>query len=223
MNRRQIIIAFLIALALTVLSIFLLDQPIAAFAQRAGGRESPLLQQGTLWLEVASGFPINRYFLTYLFVGVGLLLFIWRSTRSAAWVLLFVGCTHIVIRLTAGTLKNVFHRLRPFEVIQAGNWDWKFFGDQGSAFPSGHAAHFWGLFFPLAFLFPRYRWPLLILPVFISIARIGVNDHWCSDVLASAAIAALLTLLFLWLFRMKPATAPQRETPNHKATDSVPI
>lgn len=223
MNRRQIVIAFLIALAVTLLSIFLLDQPIAAFAQRAGGRQSPLLQQGTHWLEVASGFLIDRYFLTYLLVGLGLLLFISRSTRSPAWVLLFVGCTHIVIRLTAGSLKNVFHRLRPFEVIQAGSWDWKFFGDQGSSFPSGHAAHFWGLFFPLALLFPQYRWPFLILPVFISIARVGVNDHWCSDVIASAAIAALLTLLFSWLFRMKPATAPQRETLHSKATDSVPV
>jgi membrane-associated phospholipid phosphatase len=104
-----------------------------------------------------------------------------------------------------GALKNVFHRLRPFQVIQAGNWDWKFFGDQGSSFPSGHSAHFWGLFFPLLFLFPRYRLPLLIIPVFISIARVGVNDHWCSDVIASAAVAALLTLFFIWLFRMQPA------------------
>lgn len=223
MNQRQIKIAFLIALALSVLSIFFLDRPIAAFAQRAGGRESPLLLHGTEWLEIASGFSIHRYFLTYLFVGLGLLLFIWRSTRSAAWILLFVGCTHIVIRLTAGTLKNVFHRLRPFEVIQAGDWDWKFFGDHGSSFPSGHAAHFWGLFFPLAFLFPRYRWPLLVLPVFISIARVGVNDHWTSDVLASAAIAALLTLAFSWLFRMKPAAAPSPDAPNRKANDPVPI
>ena len=222
MNRRQIKIAFLITLALTVLSIFFLDQPIAALAHGAGGRQSPLFQQGTHWLEVASGFPIDRYFLAYLLIGSGLLLLIWRSTRSAAWVLLFVGCSHIVIRLTAGTLKNVFHRLRPFEVIQAGNWDWKFFGDHGSSFPSGHAAHFWGLFFPLAFLFPRYRWAFLILPVFISIARVGVNDHWCSDVLASAAIAALLTLVFSWLFRLRPAATPQIETPHRKATDSVP-
>jgi membrane-associated phospholipid phosphatase len=99
-------------------------------------------------------------------------------------------------------LKNVFQRLRPYEAIEAGDWDSKFFGGHGSSFPSGHSAHFWGLFFPLLFLFPRYRLPLLIIPVFISIARIGVNDHWCSDVIASAALAALMTLLFVWLFRM---------------------
>lgn len=205
MNRRQIAYSFLVALALTLLSIFFLDQAIGAFVQKAGGRESVLLQQGTHWLEVASGFPITRYFLAWLMLGAGALLFISKSTRPVAWMLLFIGTTHLVTRVTAGTLKNVFNRLRPFEVIEAGNWDWNFFGERGSAFPSGHSAHFWGLFFPLAFLFPRYRWPLLIIPLFISLARVGVNDHWCSDVIASIAIAALLTLAFIWVFRMKPA------------------
>jgi membrane-associated phospholipid phosphatase len=205
MNKRQIVYSFLVALVLALLSIFFFDQPIAAFAQRAGGRESVILQEGTHWLEVASGFPIHRYFLTYVLLGASALLFISKSTRPIAWMLLFVACAQLVTRLTVGTLKNVFDRLRPFEVIQAGNWDWKFFGDHGSSFPSGHGAHFWGLFFPLAFLFPRYRILLLILPLFISVARVGVNDHWCSDVLASAAIAALITLAFIWLFRMKAA------------------
>lgn len=204
MNRRLLKYSFLVAFLLTMLSIFFFDQPIAAFVQRAGGRNSPVLQEGTRWLEVASGFPIDRYFLTYLLGAAGLLLFIWKSTRAAAWMVLFIASAHIVTRLVAGTLKNVFHRLRPFEVIQAGNWDWKFFGDHGSSFPSGHSAHFWGLFFPLAFLFPQYRLPLLIIPLFISIARPGVNDHWCSDVIASAGLAALITLLFIWIFRMKP-------------------
>ena len=213
MNKRQILYSFFAALGLTLLSIFLLDQPIAVWAQRAGGRESPLFLQGTHWLEVASGFPITRYFLAWLLLGAGALLFISKSTRPAAWMLLFVGTTHLVTRVTAGTLKNVFARLRPFEVIEAGNWDWNFFGERGSAFPSGHAAHFWGLFFPLAFLFPRYRLPLLIIPLFISVARIGVNDHWTSDVIASAAIAALLTFAFIALFRMtqKEAAQPAKE------------
>ena len=58
-----------------------------------------------------------------------------------------------------------------------------FSATRAAPFPSGHGAHFWGLFFPLAFLFPRYRIPFLIIPLFISVARVGVNDHWCSDVL----------------------------------------
>lgn len=220
MNKRQIVYSIFVALALTLLSIFFFDQPIAAFVQKVDGRSSVILQQGTTFLDVISGFPINRYALTYALLGAAAILFVWKSTRAAAWMLFFIGVAHIVTRLTAGTLKNVFYRLRPFEVIEAGNWDWNFFGDRGSSFPSGHSAHFWGLFFPLAFLFPRYRIPLLILPIFISVARVGVNDHWCSDVIASAAIAAAITLLFIWLFRMKEpavrnniAADPKRTSP----------
>ena len=205
MNRRQLGYSVLVALVLTLLSIFFFDQPIAAFVQRSGGRQSPILQEGTRWLEVAFGLPITRYFLTYLLLGLGAVLFIATKTRPIAWMLLFVACAQLVTRLTAGVLKGVFERLRPFEVIQAGNWDWKFFSGHGNAFPSGHSAFFWGLFFPLAFLFPRCRLLLLIIPVFISVARVGVNDHWCSDVIASAGLAALITLVFIWIFRTKSA------------------
>jgi membrane-associated phospholipid phosphatase len=219
MNRRQLGYSVLVALLLTLLSIFVFDQPIAAFVQRAGGRQSAILQEGTRWLEIASGLPIAPYFLTYVLLGLGAILFISKSTRPIAWTLLFVGGTQVVTRVTAAGLKGVFERLRPFEVIQAGNWDWKFFAGHGNAFPSGHSAFFWGLFFPLAYLFPRYRLPLLIIPIFISIARVGVNDHWCSDVLASAGLAAFITLIFIWLFRMVPARG---SAPPHGAIDENP-
>jgi membrane-associated phospholipid phosphatase len=215
MNRRQLALTVLVALVLTLLGIFFFDQPIAAFVQRVGGRQSVLLQGGTHWLEIVTGQSIDRYFLTYVLLGLGALLFISKTSRPIAWMLLFVGTAQIVTRLTASTLKGVFERLRPFEVIQAGNWDWKFFSGHGNSFPSGHSAFFWGLFFPLAYRFPRYRLPLLIIPVFITIARPGVNDHWCSDVIASAGLAALITLVFTWLFQMKP----EQDT----AANAVPI
>jgi membrane-associated phospholipid phosphatase len=215
MNRRQLAYSVLVALVLTLLGIFFFDQPIAAFVQRVGGRQSMLLQGGTHWLEIGTGQSIDRYFLTYVLLGLGALLFISKASRPIALILLFVGTAQIATRLTAGVLKNVFERLRPFEVIQAGNWDWKFFSGHGNSFPSGHSAFFWGLFFPLAYRFPRYRLPLLIIPVFITIARPGVNDHWCSDVVASAGLAALITLVFTWLFRMKLEQGP--------AANAVPI
>jgi len=218
MNKRQIVYSIFVALALTLLSIFFFDQPIAAFVQKVDGRSSVILQQGTEFLDLISGFTIDRYALTYALLAAAAILFAWKSTRAAAWMIFFIGVTHIVARLTAGTLKNVFDRLRPFEVIQAGNWDWNFFGERGSSFPSGHSAHWWGLFFPLAFLFPRYRIPLLVVPLFISVARVGVNDHWCSDVIASAAIAAAITLLFIWIFRMKEPAASNNIASDPKRT-----
>lgn len=204
MNRRQLLYSALVAVVLTLLGIFFFDQPIAAFVQRVGGRQSVILQEGTHWLEIVTGQTIDRYFLTYVLLGLAALFFIPKASRPIAWILLFVGTAQVVTRLTGGVLKNVFERMRPFQVIEAGNWDWKFFSGHGSSFPSGHSAFFWGLFFPLAYLFPRYRFPLLIVPIFITIARPGVNDHWCSDVLASAGLAALITFVFTWLFRMKP-------------------
>jgi membrane-associated phospholipid phosphatase len=219
MNRRQLLYSVLVALVLTVLGIFFFDQPIAAFVQRVGGRQSVVLQGGTHWLEIVTGQSIDRYFLTYVLLGLGALLFISKTSRPVAWILLFVGTAQAATRLTASVLKGVFERLRPFEVIQAGNWDWKFFGGHGNSFPSGHSAFFWGLFFPLAYRFPRYRLPLLIVPVFITIARPGVNDHWCSDVFASAGLAALITLVFIWLFRMTPAQYP---APTAVAIDENP-
>lgn len=219
MNRRQLLYSALVAVVLTLLGIFFFDQPIAAFVQRAGGRQSVILQEGTHWLEIVTGQSIDRYFLTYVLLGLAALLFISKASRSIAWILLFVGSAQVATRLTAGVLKGVFERLRPFEVIQGGNWDWKFFSGHGNSFPSGHSAFFWGLSFPLAYLFPRYRFPLLIVPIFISIARPGVNDHWCSDVIASAGLAAFITLVFIWLFRMKPA---QCNAPSAVAVDEDP-
>src|SRR5947208_1801111 len=127
MNRRQLLWTFLVAVVLTLLSLFFLDQPIAAFVQRVGGRQSVILQGGTRWLEIASGFPIGKFFLSYVLLGAAALFFIAPSTRSVAWMLLFIGGSQLVTRLIVGGLKDVFQRLRPFEVIQAGNWDWKFF------------------------------------------------------------------------------------------------
>lgn len=220
MNRRQLAFSVLVALVLTLLGIFFFDQPIAAFVQRAGGRQSVVLQGGTHWLEIVTGQSIDRYFLTYVLLGLGALLFISEASRPIAWILLFVGTAQVATRLTTVVLKGVFERLRPFEVIQAGNWDWKFFSGHGNAFPSGHSAFFWGLFFPLAYRFPRYRLLLLILPIFITIARPGVNDHWCSDVTASAGLAALITLVFTWLFRMNPA---QSDAPSAVPIDQTPV
>jgi hypothetical protein len=111
MSRRQLAYSALVAVILTFAGIFFLDQPIAAFVQGAGGRQSPVLLGGTHWLEVAAGLPINRYFLTYLLLGIGALLFVAKNTRRIAWMLIFIATAQLVTRITAGVLKNVFDRL----------------------------------------------------------------------------------------------------------------
>ena len=215
MNRRAIVYSILTSLVLMLLAIFFFDQPVAAFVQRVDGRSSTVLLKGTSFLEIVFGLQLAKYALTIALLAISALLFFWKQTRAAAWMLLFVGSAQFVTRFIVATLKPVFERLRPFQVIDAGNWDWKFFEGHGTSFPSGHGAFFWGLYFPLAYLFPRCRVPLLIIPLFVSVARVGVNDHWCSDVIGSIVVAGVVTLLFIWLFRManREVEAPVNREP----------
>ena len=186
MSPRQLLLSALIALALTLLSIFLIDGAVA----RAVGVPAPdvarVVRGFTGATEVVSGMTLSKFALGFALIAAGIVAYLVKGWRAASAPLLYVGATHFIARLVAGVLKNVFGRLRPLEAHGADSW---FAG--GGAMPSGHAIHWWALFFPLALLFPRYRWPLLLMPLLISIARVAVNDHYVSDVMASAALAAL--------------------------------
>lgn len=112
------------------------------------------------------------------------------------WALLFVGLSQVTARFAADVLKPLLSRLRPYEALGSDGWHDTWFAAVGNSFPSGHAVHFWSLFFAVAVLFPRYTVPLAILPVLVSVARIAVNDHYLSDVIASVALAAFVTLAY---------------------------
>lgn len=207
MNRKAITLATAFATGFCAVSIFVFDRPVAQLVHYLGGEHSRFLAVGTSILEIASAMTLSKFALGFALIVAGAILLAWKPGREIAWILLFVGCTHFTARLIAGVLKEVFRRLRPFEVLASGAWDNQFFTIHGGAFPSGHAAHFWALFFPLAFLFPFLRIPLLILPVFIAVARVGVNDHWLSDVFSSIAICGVTTLFFIWAFRWQKVPA----------------
>jgi membrane-associated phospholipid phosphatase len=125
--------------------------------------------------------------------GAGVLGWLIRRRSFFARALIFTGSVQLTVIGCAWLIKNAFGRLRPYEIIAHGDWHHLWFAG-GNSFPSGHVAYFCGLFFPLAYLFPRYRIPLLIVPVYIVIERIDENFHFLSDVLASVALAALVTL-----------------------------
>jgi membrane-associated phospholipid phosphatase len=214
MNERLLGYTAIVASVLSALSVFLIDKPVALFVNSVGGRSCAVLQYGTKFLEVISGLSIARYALSYFLFGMAAVLF-FTSARRIAWAFLFVSCAQLAGRLLVSELKDVFGRLRPFQVANA-NWNPYAFFVHGASWPSGHTVHFWGLFFPLAYLFPRYRVPLVVVPAFIAIARIGVNDHWCSDVLGSIAISAAVTLVFVKIFRMQPQPAQRVPAPSER-------
>ena len=63
-----------------------------------------------------------------------------------------------------------------------------------TSFPSGHVAFYAGLFLPLMMLAPRLSPLWAIPPAFVAVARVLDHDHYVSDVTASLALAAALTI-----------------------------
>jgi membrane-associated phospholipid phosphatase len=193
----------------TGLAIYVLDGRVARWLQPVAAENRAVLGPFVSAVEFAFAFPVSK-FATGLAIVVASLVLFALARRRVGWLLLFVGATHLTARLTAGVLKNVFLRARPAEGLAGGEWHDRFFIEGGSSFPSGHAVHFWALFFALAFAFPRLRVPALVLAVCVSIARVAVNDHYVSDVLASVSIAAFVACGYaLWLLPRAARTQMQ--------------
>jgi membrane-associated phospholipid phosphatase len=195
-----------LALSLVIGSVFciwLVDQPLAFFNDHNLRGSGPGFNAITTAGELITGFPVSKYLPAFVLVlaGAGMLAVDRRFTRAKFF--FYVGLTFFLTRLIAGVLKTVFERMRPFELVATQHHGNTFFVDGGSSFPSGHAAHFWGLFFPLVLIFPGLRVPLSIVPVAICIARVAVNDHYLSDVIASALLAILVAVGLAKLFRVQ--------------------
>lgn len=63
------------------------------------------------------------------------------------------------------------------------------------SFPSAHAATAAGLAAGLAIFYPRGRWLFALFALLAMTQRVNAQAHWCSDVLAGAALGLLVTAL----------------------------
>jgi membrane-associated phospholipid phosphatase len=192
-HRRALLLAASAAAALSLVAIVALDGPLAVALSSVPADTRRTIQGAVGVIELLFAFGASPYLYGMLLVVAGLSRFGSRQRSLVPWALLFAGLSHVTAPFLTDILKPPFSRLRPFEALGNQQWHDTWFAAVGNSFPSGHAAHFWSLFFPLWVLFPRYRAPLLILPLLVSAARVAVNDHYLSDVLASAAVAAATT------------------------------
>jgi len=192
-HRGLLLLAAVTAAALCLLSIAFIDGPLAIALSSVPRDSARIIQRIVGMFEVSFAFAISPYLYGAVVIVAGLVTVRLKKRSLLPWALLFLGLSHVTARFVADILKPPFSRLRPFEAIGSDGWHDTFFAPIGNSFPSGHAVHFWSLFFPLAVLFPRYQLPLLVLPVLISAARIAVNDHYLSDILASIALAAIVS------------------------------
>ena len=200
MTKRALALTAAICALLTVLSIFAFDRAIAEAVHASVLASAPVFVDGTRMLDAIAGRSLlQSHLLSGVLLGGGLLLLGilgWLANHRgfAVRVLIFVGGVQLATIACTWVLKNVFGRLRPYEIFTHGDWSHVWFAG-GNSFPSGHIAFFWGLFLPLLYLFPRWRIALLIIPLFIALGRIDMSFHFLSDVLCAIALAAFVTLI----------------------------
>jgi membrane-associated phospholipid phosphatase len=175
-----------------VVSIAIIDQPLALWIESHLQILREPLKTTMRGIEFGIGYYVSKYLIGYITIAIGAILYIKKKNFAAAQPWLFIGGTHIAARLIANVLKDIFLRPRPFEFIKDPSL--AHFFTAGNSFPSGHVVHFFSLYFPFAILFPKYKYPLLIIPAFILAQRIIVIDHYISDVLASIIVAYLSAL-----------------------------
>ncbi len=170
------------------------DRALAEWLRESGYEGIGALLQGTTLLDTISGKDVSKFLIGLLATALGLALMASLKTRGIGRCALFVGLAHLLGTTLPGVLKNAFGRLRPFELLQGGDWAHAWFVG-GNSFPSGHAGFYFSLFLPLVYLFPRWWWALLFTPWFIAVARIDANHHFLSDVGVSIVIVAGICLL----------------------------
>jgi membrane-associated phospholipid phosphatase len=200
MSKRALTLTALVCALLAAISIFGFDRRIAEAVHASAVASAAVFVEGTRALDAVSGrsllhsHALSGVLLGGILFALGVLGWLFNRGSYLARALIFTGGVQLATIASAWALKDVFGRQRPYELFAHGDWSHAWFAG-GNSFPSGHNAFFWGLFMPLIYLFPRWRIPLLIVPLFIALARIDTSFHFLSDVLASVALAALVTLL----------------------------
>jgi membrane-associated phospholipid phosphatase len=222
MSKRTLAIVAALCAAISLISIFTLDQAIAIGVHNSGFENAAFFVDGRSFLDIFTGrglvgshVGLGQFLLGSLLIVIGFLWWLARRSSRTARGIVFAGVVQLITIEAAWLIKDVFGRMRPFQLIENNDWNRMWFMGSNS-FPSGHNAFFWGLFLPLIYAFPRYRIPLLIVPIFIALARIDENYHFLSDVLASIALAALVTLVAAMIFgrwlRPRTTIGPARFT-----------
>jgi len=228
MSKRALAWLAAVSAAAVPLSIFLLDRPIALAVRASGFESAAWIVAVRDFLDIFTGrglvgnhVGLGQLLLGALFFSVGLAWTLAARANPVPRGLAFAGAVQIVTIETAWQVKDFFGRLRPYQLLESGDWSHLWFAG-GSSFPSGHVAFFWGLFVPLAYAFPRWRYPLFVIPVFIALARVDENFHFLGDVLGSIALSAGITLaaaaaLGRWVKPVTAAEPPKIATVPHSA------
>ena len=173
-----------------------LDKPVALWLHYHATGAVPFFEWATNTADtaLAATFVGGR---PMLFIGLGLAYLLGRLVLRQRWatVFLLVLLTYLSSIVSASLLQVAVHRPRP-EVLFTPGVGVSF------SFPSLHTATYWSLFWPLALAFPRWRGPLLLVPVLIALGRLVLGEHYPSDVWAAIWLVVAWAALWQWLLRL---------------------
>lgn len=197
---------FLAFTALTVLVcpvlIVWLDKPLAIGFHRYAAGAVPFFTSLTEAVDTAYATAnVGGRPTLFLALGLAYLLGRWVLRRRWATVFLITFLTHLASVISANALKVAVNRPRPGVLFTPGY-------TESFSFPSSHTAIYWSLFLPLAMAFPRWRWPLLSVPMLVAVGRLVLGVHYLSDVWAAIWLVAAWATLFGLLRRWDHPTSP---------------
>ncbi|NCT67156.1 MAG: phosphatase PAP2 family protein [Rhodanobacteraceae bacterium] len=224
MNRRLLGWTALASAVLMLLGLLVLDHPLAQWLHASDLERLPLFAGGLGALDVVVGIDVWYWLAGWTVFAVGCLGL--AMQRRARWPRVFLAAWAVQVATLATMIfgKDTFGRLRPQQVLDAGDWTQPLWFVGGGSFPSGHTSFYFGLLLPLAAACP-IRWLralLLAIPVYVALARIDLARHFLSDVAAAALIAALYALLLATLARRwLPDPAPAAAIAPPPARDST--
>ena len=104
-------------------------------------------------------------------------------------------CAGSVAGMIALVAKILFGRPRPVLHVEDG-FRWFKFGSAMASFPSGHAAHCWGMAIGAAIVFPRLLpWGVLAC-LSVVWSRYATNSHYPSDLLVGSSLGIASGIVF---------------------------
>jgi membrane-associated phospholipid phosphatase len=110
-----------------------------------------------------------------------------------AFVFVAVGGSGLIISI----VKRIIARGRPryFEEFGALHFQFPSWQPSYASFPSGHSQTAFAIALSLAFLFPRWRWPLLAVAAVVAFSRVGVDAHYFTDIVVGSLWGAWFTVM----------------------------
>jgi len=187
--KRGVLISGGIVLFAVPISIIFIDRPVA-FAMAQMSDEVRLFFYGLG--------ALGEGFWPLVVAGVLFVVYRWGIKNPAAAIkCLYVASVLASNAILVNLLKVVFGRPRPRLLLSEGIYEFGFFelSADWRSFPSGHAVTAFGLAVALSIIFPRFRAVFWSLAVAAGSARVAVNSHFVSDVIAGAYLASVVAVV----------------------------